>query len=462
MRINLAETGFEPDPNTYMTLALGDAAYVRKAGDSMTGLLYGIGATETSDSLQFTARAATAAGIAGLRVQSNLGTRMAELLYLGAAAGSAYGAAANDVVLNVGSNFIIATLDALRMAISSSGNVSVGASSVSVIGSGADRFAVNGSIGINGQINALPGIGLNFEIVNRSSGGIVLYTNVGTKRAVDVAPSGYMGINQPIPGARLDVRQDSATPLIAIFDSQAVNGGYVQFMKSTVPIGYAGSLAPLKGSGSASDFALRADNALVFLAGGAFESMRIMSSGPVCINATSNTSIGAGTDPFAVNGTIGVISQVNFLPGSTNPAQLVNRSPNGGFDFVVDSGSAYGLRISSAGVLTDISTLELGWRDIPPNTSFADGATLTLAARGKCVAGNYSSLTVPASTFKRGDSFAVYQDGAGSMSLTQGGGLTMRLAGSATTGTRTLAGRGMATLWFNSASEVIVSGAGVT
>jgi hypothetical protein len=40
--------------------------------------------------------------------------------------------------------------------------------------------------------------------------------------------------------------------------------------------------------------------------------------------------------------------------------------------------------------------------------------------------------------------------------------LTLRLAGTATTGSRTLAARGIATLWFIVPSECIISGAGVT
>ncbi len=37
-----------------------------------------------------------------------------------------------------------------------------------------------------------------------------------------------------------------------------------------------------------------------------------------------------------------------------------------------------------------------------------------------------------------------------------------RQAGTANTGNRTLAARGMATVWFNSATEAIISGSGLT
>ena len=60
-----------------------------------------------------------------------------------------------------------------------------------------------------------------------------------------------------------------------------------------------------------------------------------------------------------------------------------------------------------------------------------------------------------------GDIIVIYA-GASSRTLTQGSGVTMRLGGSATTGSRTLAARGVAMLFFVSASEVVVSGGAVT
>ena len=46
--------------------------------------------------------------------------------------------------------------------------------------------------------------------------------------------------------------------------------------------------------------------------------------------------------------------------------------------------------------------------------------------------------------------------------ITQGSGVTMYNAADATTGNRTLAGRGMATILFTSASVAYISGAGLS
>jgi len=87
--------------------------------------------------------------------------------------------------------------------------------------------------------------------------------------------------------------------------------------------------------------------------------------------------------------------------------------------------------------------------------------TATTSDKGKCIAIS-AGLTIPNTTFSAGDAFSIYVDSASSQTITQGTGLTLRLAGSTSTGNRTLAARGFATIWFNSASEAIIMGAGLT
>jgi len=96
--------------------------------------------------------------------------------------------------------------------------------------------------------------------------------------------------------------------------------------------------------------------------------------------------------------------------------------------------------------------IEIGWRDLPRTTS---GLT-----RGQCLATS-AGVTITAGA-AAGSCYAVYNDSGAAITLTQGSGLTLRLAGSTTTGSRTLAARGFATIWFNSTSEAIVSGTGVS
>lgn len=93
----------------------------------------------------------------------------------------------------------------------------------------------------------------------------------------------------------------------------------------------------------------------------------------------------------------------------------------------------------------------------------ATGATGTLVIgdRGSMVVAT-GAITVPSGVFGQNDVVTVYNDSAAAISLTQGAGLTMRQAGTANTGTRTLAAFGLATLVFRSGAVCLVSGAGVS
>lgn len=91
----------------------------------------------------------------------------------------------------------------------------------------------------------------------------------------------------------------------------------------------------------------------------------------------------------------------------------------------------------------------------------ATTGTLVAADTGKC-APITAGLTVPASVFAAGDVVSVVNDGATALTITQDAGLTMYLSSTAATGNRTLAARGIATIWFKSPTVAYISGAGLT
>jgi hypothetical protein len=84
-----------------------------------------------------------------------------------------------------------------------------------------------------------------------------------------------------------------------------------------------------------------------------------------------------------------------------------------------------------------------------------------VADRGSLVQAT-GSITVPASVFTARDVVTIYNNSAGSISILSGAGLTLRQVGTANTGTRTLAQRGLATVVFVSATEAVISGGGLT
>jgi hypothetical protein len=95
----------------------------------------------------------------------------------------------------------------------------------------------------------------------------------------------------------------------------------------------------------------------------------------------------------------------------------------------------------------------VGYADIPRRTSGF--------SRGECLAAT-AGVTLNTSDLLPGTAYSIYNDSATSFVITQGSGVTLRLGGSVATGSRTLAARGFATIWCNSATEAVVIGAGVT
>lgn len=89
------------------------------------------------------------------------------------------------------------------------------------------------------------------------------------------------------------------------------------------------------------------------------------------------------------------------------------------------------------------------------------GAGVVIANRGDLVicTGN---PTIPSGIFAGGDIFTLYNNTAGNLTITQGSGLTLRLVGTATTGSRTLAQRGLVTVTFINTNEAVISGGGLT
>ncbi len=160
--------------------------------------------------------------------------------------------------------------------------------------------------------------------------------------------------------------------------------------------------------------------------------------------ATFRTAIGAGT-----SSTTGTVTSVSGT-GSTNGLSLSGTVTSTGN--ITLSGS-----VTSVATGATIDGVTIGYRNIPRSTT---SGTATTGDVGKVIA-VAAGITIPNSTFAAGDAVSIYNDSAAAITITASV-TTLRLAGTATTGNRTLAARGMATVWFNSATEAVISGAGVT
>ena len=121
--------------------------------------------------------------------------------------------------------------------------------------------------------------------------------------------------------------------------------------------------------------------------------------------------------------------------------------------------SASGVNVSS-GVVT--ATSFEGRHGRAPTNAQSGGYSLVLTDAGKVVITTSGGVTVPQSIFSAGDIISVVNNTAGNVTITQGSGTSLKLAGTSTTGNRTLAQRGIASIVCIGANDFIISGSGLT
>lgn len=100
-------------------------------------------------------------------------------------------------------------------------------------------------------------------------------------------------------------------------------------------------------------------------------------------------------------------------------------------------------------------------RDIV-NNSQTSAYILAATDNGKMINITTGGVTVNAGIFSAGNNMTVYNNSSSSQTITQGASVTMYLAGTATTGNRTLLQRGIATIVCVAANTFVISGSGLS
>ena len=101
-------------------------------------------------------------------------------------------------------------------------------------------------------------------------------------------------------------------------------------------------------------------------------------------------------------------------------------------------------------------------RRVPANTQTGASAyTLVAADSGKLIARSGGSVTIPNSVFTTGDMVTILNNSGSDITLTASVS-TLYNSADASTGNRTLAGSGMATIYFTGATSAFISGAGLS
>ena len=157
---------------------------------------------------------------------------------------------------------------------------------------------------------------------------------------------------------------------------------------------------------------------------------------------------------------LGIITARNGIKIGTGVGVAASISVDGNAEFsgIVTATTFTGTTGTFTGAVTD-SKGDI--RSIPANSQ--SGAYVAVAAdAGKAIYISTGGVTINDSVFSAGDAVTIINNSGSTQTITQGSGVTLYNAADATTGNRTLAGRGMSTIWFISASAAYISGAGLS
>lgn len=270
-------------------------------------------------------------------------------------------------------------------------------------------------------------IGLQINQVGAQDALLVL-SNTGVRSGLEIAQSGTVSWNLYNPASSTDLRLAQTTDRV-IFG--AAGNVTINAPTSGVPL-------TVNGTNGANVFALGSTVASSTLIAG----YQNVLSGAWSLSSQS-------TDGLAM-GSVGSASLQLF----TNSSARFTLSSAGGLFGVGATGGDQGLgTLNATGLFVNGGQLFFG---VPTSGS----TTAAVTDVGKMI-NTGVNLAINTGIFSQGHILSVYNN-SGSAITINGTIATMRLAGTATTGNRTLAPRGLATLWFESGAEVIVSGPGVS
>jgi len=99
-------------------------------------------------------------------------------------------------------------------------------------------------------------------------------------------------------------------------------------------------------------------------------------------------------------------------------------------------------------------------RLVPLNTA-TSAYTLTATDHGKCI-NTSSNVIVPPSIFTAGQNAVIFNNGTTNITITQSTSVTMYQVGTANTGNRTLAQKGLATVYCVTTNTFVITGGGLS
>jgi hypothetical protein len=193
-----------------------------------------------------------------------------------------------------------------------------------------------------------------------------------------------------------------------------------------------------------------------------FGTLGVSGGGTGVTTSTGSGSVVLSTSPTLVTPVLGAAT-------ATSINGLTITSSTGTLTVTNGKTASFSNSITFAG--TDGTTMtfppassSIGYLNIPQNSQ-TSAYVAAIGDVGKHISITTGGVTVNASVFSAGDVFTIYNNSGSNQTITAGASVTFRLAGTATTGNRTLAQYGVATLLCvtgGATPTFVVSGGGVT
>jgi hypothetical protein len=173
---------------------------------------------------------------------------------------------------------------------------------------------------------------------------------------------------------------------------------------------------------------------------------------------TQSLTIGSITSTGTINANIiqqngaNVITSTSISTSLSSPPAIGSITPN-----TISGTTISGTTITG----TTLNDTKGEIRLIPFNTQ-SGSYTLLVTDHGKSIITS-SGVTVPSGVFTQGQNITIYNNStSSSLTITQGSGVTMYQVGTTTTGNRTLANQGVATIICVGTNTFVITGGGVT
>jgi hypothetical protein len=165
----------------------------------------------------------------------------------------------------------------------------------------------------------------------------------------------------------------------------------------------------------------------------------ISNTGTLTLPTSTDTLVGRATTDTLTNKTL---TSPTISGGTINNAVIGGTTP-------------------AAGTFTTVTDSKGELRSVPQNSQ-TGAYTLVVGDAGKHISITTGGVTVPSGVFSVGDSITIYNNSSSNQTITQGASVTMYQVGTANTGNRTLAQRGLCTVFCVASNTFVITGGGLT